>query len=866
MNRLFLVVLLVLISAAPAMAQRARQYSLASAADSGLKASVAIDIIRHNGGIWLSTGKGLQATFDNGQTWFNHSTSTGMVSANVSALFSAGARLWVGTNHTGLVGDGLVNLSDGVSYTDNDGGIWNQIDFGSGPNNIPYVWGGDRVIFDITGAHDTDTFRESTTDWTFFSAFAGGFLASRNNGINWRRIFPSISDSIQFNSADSAPSLRNRYFSCTADTSHGDTLMVWAGTAGGVFQYVYVQPREKLYSKRINRVAFCTSCDTMTRVLIGGAGGVSSGGSKGGPFISRFTNDGLPGNWISAIANPFGRMLVGTGTAADTSTGLALSADGGLTFAPVLVTPSPVGERKMIRDFAVMRNRVYMAAENAGLFVSLDSGGTWTRLLIDSTFATRATNSINAFDVSGDTLRVGTDSGLVLVAMDSLGNFTGRTHIDFAESATSSRRIIKVRTQTFINHTTFLVDSTRIWTCNLQMTPNGRACVGRSNSAPGDPLTFSYYQVATDTSATGLKTYDVNFLGDTAVVAGSQGARFTAIGANPALNFTVADSISPSIHMSYDTILTMEVRGDTVVMGSNRAVAFSVDRGKKFRVYRGNIDTLSADFVVNYTVLNTLNGPPISRYGLTGDFVPAMGVQYRPGQPSQVWFSGRPVEPGTPGIAKTRYDSTGRMSLLSMNLTDYAWNFEFDSNIVYAATNAGLLRHIDEGATLDSITWDTVALVDPSTGDTLVASGTPVYAVRKSGGYLWVGTEDGTVRIDALGNQRLFMPVDSTTPKDQVYAFPAPFFPDQGGTVDFHFVVDEAGPVTVEVYDFAMNLVARPIDKVQYAAGTYPSGSQQGRTWDGRNGRGDIVAVGVYYFKVILPGGTTHWGKLAVLP
>ncbi|MBI5266756.1 MAG: hypothetical protein HY851_05935 [candidate division Zixibacteria bacterium] len=865
MTRLLVAVLLVLLCISPTLAQHASLYDLAALADSGLRAGVAIEIVRHGGGIWMASGKGLQVTFDHGLTWLNHHTGTGLVSDNVSALFSTGSRLWIATNHTGSIGSGLVNLSDGVTYTDDNGGVWTQIDFGGGGLNIPYVWGGDRLIFDITGAHDTDTYRFQGVDWTFFTAFAGGFLASRDNGTHWRRIYPSSSDSIQFNTPGQAPSLRNRYFAAAADTSHGDTLIVWTGTAGGVIQYTFVQPREKLFSKQINGIAFCTSCDTMTRVLLGGNGGVSIGGPKGGPFVSRFESDGLPGRWISAIANVNGRVLVGTGTAADTSTGLAISTDAGATFVPVSVSPAPIGAGKSIRDFAVIRDRIYMAAEGAGMFVSADTGANWTALLIDSLAPARATNAANAFDVSGDTLRVGTDSGLVMIAMDSLGNFTARDHVEFAESDSSSRRIIRVRTQQFINDSTLLVDSTRIWTCNRPMTPAGRSMVGRSKSGSGSSLVFDHYQV--EATADQLTTYDVNFLGDTAIVVGTGGARYTATGANPASTFAVSDSVSSSLNMSSDSIKTIVVRGDTLVLGSNRAVAFSTNRGKKFRLYRANTDTLSADLAVNYTVLNTLN-TTFSRFGLTGDFVPAVGVQLRSGQPAQAWFSGRPVDAGTPGITKTRYDSTGKMALLSMNEKDFAWNFEFDGDTVYAATNAGLLRHIDAGPTLDSIAWDTIALVNGLTNDTLVAPGTPVYAVRKNGNYLWVGTEDGTVRIDLsnINSQHLFMPVDSATPKDQVYAFPVPFFPVQGGTLDFHFVVDQPGSVTVEVYDFAMNLVARPIDNVSYAAGIYPNGSQQGRTWDGRNGRGHLVAVGVYYFKVILPGGTTRWGKLAVMP
>jgi hypothetical protein len=825
---------------------------------------VAIDIARHGGGVWLATGKGLQVTFDNGLTWLQYSSATGLVSDNVSALFSTGPRLWIATNHVNRVINRLTTISDGVSYTDDDGGAWTQTDFGSGGLNIPYVWGGDRAIFDITGAHDTDTYRSVGVDWTFFTAFAGGFLASRDNGVNWRRIFPTTGDSIQFFTAGQAPSLRNRYFSCAADTSHGDSLFVWSGTAGGVFQYIYVQPGEKLFSRAINRVAFCATCGTGTTSLIGGSGGVSVGKITGGPFVTRFVADGLPGNWISAITEIGGRILVGTGSDSATSAGLALSTDGGNTFTPV-VSPALTGAGKTVSDFATMRNRLYMAAQQAGMYVSTDTGANWTPLLIDSLAPTRATNVVNAFDVWGDTLRVGTDSGLVLIAMDSLGNFQSRTHFGFAESDSSSRRIIRIRTQQFLHDTTLVLDSTTIWTCHLPVTLSGRPMVGRSTKDTLGAVVFSHYQVNS-------VTYDVNFLGDSAFVVGSNGARYARYGDNPATAFSVADSVSPSTNLNSDTLTLMEVRGDTIIIGSKRGLAFSTNRGKKFRVYRGNLDTLSADVVVNHTVANTLN-TRFQRYGLTGDFVPAMAVRYGGGGPAEVWFSGRPVDAGFPGISKTISvtDSTGtHRQMLAMNEDDFAWNFEFVDSSVYAATNAGLLHHRGIGPTDTLISWDTVALVDSLTSDTLIKPGTPVYAVRRdsTSTYLWVGTEDGTVRIDLAtpGNKKLFNPVDSASPKDQVYAFPVPFYPQQGDAVDFHFVVDQPGSVTVEVYDFAMNLVARPINGVYYAAGIYPNGSTQGRTWDGHNGRGDVVAVGVYYFKVILPGGVERWGKLAVLP
>ena len=190
----------------------------------------------------------------------------------------------------------------------------------------------------------------------------------------------------------------------------------------------------------------------------------------------------------------------------------------------------------------------------------------------------------------------------------------------------------------------------------------------------------------------------------------------------------------------------------------------------------------------------------------------------------------------------------------------------FAGDSTFAATNGGLLLHRGNFADSSRFDWDTVSLVDAS-GVALIDSGEAIFAVEVIKDTLWVGTSDGTIRIDLSDPSygQLFQVVDSTTSRDEVYAFPVPFSPRRQ-TVDFHFVIDEDGPVTIEIYDFAMNLVARPIDNEFYPAGIYPSGMTQGKTWDGHNGKGVIVAVGIYYFKVEQSGGPTRWGKIAVIP
>ena len=162
-----------LVVAGGVSAQRVTHYDIAAVADSGLKSTVAIDLANYYSGIWLATGKGLQFSLDDGLTWLQYSSANGLVSNNVSAMNPVGNRLWVATNHNEPAGDQLATFSDGPSFTDDGGNLWTQIDFGSSGLNIPYVWGGDRTIFDITGMRDIDTYNNGGTDWMFFTAFDG---------------------------------------------------------------------------------------------------------------------------------------------------------------------------------------------------------------------------------------------------------------------------------------------------------------------------------------------------------------------------------------------------------------------------------------------------------------------------------------------------------------------------------------------------------------------------------------------------------------------------------------------------------------------------------------------------------------------
>ena len=200
-----------------------------------------IDIIEHNNGVWLIHNRGLNFTFDNGYIWLHCDTGQGLVSQLLSSIYPQGTRLWIASNHDTLVEENTLLASDGLSSSDDNGENWHQVNFGPEGLDIPKVWGLGCTIYDITG--DIDIVRN--LNWLFIGAYYGGFLGSQDGGNNWRRLYASADDSIQYNTEE-IPSLRNLYFACVADTSHGDSLFVWTGTASGIFQYCFAWPKDTL--------------------------------------------------------------------------------------------------------------------------------------------------------------------------------------------------------------------------------------------------------------------------------------------------------------------------------------------------------------------------------------------------------------------------------------------------------------------------------------------------------------------------------------------------------------------------------------------------------------------------------------------
>lgn len=110
--------------------------------------------------------------------------------------------------------------------------------------------------------------------------------------------------------------------------------------------------------------------------------------------------------------------------------------------------------------------------------------------------------------------------------------------------------------------------------------------------------------------------------------------------------------------------------------------------------------------------------------------------------------------------------------------------------------------------------------------------------------------ETGSGRIDllaALGN-----PAPSRASLT-TYNYPNPFHPDQDGGTTLVFLLDQPIGCTIRLYDVARDLVWKKIlDQSETVSG------KNEIIWNGRNGNGDVVANGSYFYRV-----ETSSGKLS---
>jgi hypothetical protein len=193
-----------------------------------------------------------------------------------------------------------------------------------------------------------------------------------------------------------------------------------------------------------------------------------------------------------------------------------------------------------------------------------------------------------------------------------------------------------------------------------------------------------------------------------------------------------------------------------------------------------------------------------------------------------------------------------------------AYDFSFRDSVAYIATNKGVFRTSDGGASFDQVT----DIVEEETRRILAT--TSFFSVGSIDDTVYVGTADGLAwtmdnastpfgsiwRID-----RAYQPLSSPS---ETYAYPNPFSPNSE-PVRIHYAVSQAGSnltagVRIEIFDFGMNRVRTLINQaLRDTDGEYDE------LWDGTNDAGTVVANGVYFYRVDAGNAEPAFGKIIVM-
>ena len=682
-----------------------------------------------------------------------------------------------------------------------------------------------------------------------FTSNIGGLFASFNNGETWRNIYYSIRDSVYKNNPGQHT---NHYFSAVVDTFHNDSIVVWGGTPSGLMRYVYAPDSARLNSNNIINMAAADGF-----VFICGDSGLTTLNfvNSRENFGSTVVADGLPGMAVSSAVFANDRLFVGTlDSLGGDGSGLAISDDTGLTFHTTYTgLDNLIGPNKYPVDFILVDDVVFMAGFEGGLYKTIDTGSSWTAIALDADPAS-GRNAVHSLDLDSAYLWIGTDSGLVRLTLDLDNNaaVVDDTNIVFTDTPTTGGRAAKVKVQKFYGDDD-IYDSTAVWTILHPL-----------DTAVGEYGLFYSMDLGAnwdiDASKMGWPMFDIEFVDSLIYVVGQNNLSTSPNRLSwlfiPGIE--ISDSTDQSLaNLSGMDINAIEIVNDSIYLASEHGLAVSPAGSLEWKIFLSDLDPQHYSSAERITFEDSL----------TGDWTIALDIQP---SANKIWASTLPGDParGNIGISAISLDGN---TVEKKYFGSKVWNFAFDGINIFAASNAGLLFSSNDGAT-----WDTLDIsghvVTYDNFEPFNLNYVSVYGVMVEENNLWIGTEQGGGRIDLVD---LYMGIDSweifRDSVSGVFAYPVPFSPygfgedvqeDNSNLLKFNYKLNQAGYVTIEVFDFAMNLVKTVTNSEFRTAGSYSVSD----LWNGRNEWNKIVAVGIYYFKISVSTGEVYWGKLAIMP
>ncbi|MEZ5358337.1 MAG: FlgD immunoglobulin-like domain containing protein [Candidatus Zixiibacteriota bacterium] len=804
--------------------------------DSGLKGNSFIDIVYNDGVIWMATGKGLSYTTDFGETWYTHNIGTGMASDEPSAVFGRPGQIWAACSYSVLYGGVSYPFGAGINFSTDNGLNWTLYE----PDEASAYA---KLVYDLTGYGIS----------TYAACFYGGFIVSHNNGATWSHVYYSPADSSDYVADNWADLESGRYYACAVDSLHADSLFLYGGTARGINKFIFVPRRVKMGGNNVSSIA-----GSEEYYYIGHENGISQADTAMGKFYTCSYNHGLPINGYARKLVYFGgRILAGMADKSnDNGRGIYVLEDANqqwtgldsvltgeaLSIWTHLMTEPFEGADGGVYDFKALNDSVlFVAAGDSGIYMTLDSGQTWERFYTDSSdmAQTTLTNQILSVDATSDTLYLGTKGGLIKASYVPPFTIDSTIYLQFAEDDSTGSMVTCVR-----HHEG---DTVFTWVAVAPHPDSGG--IGNYSTIQiidaDTNLIWAVYSITPQTI-----TNDIIITDSATTFATSTGLR-----GNYNLNQPIVTNFvySPKDDTTGLTIVNSEFQSLALVDGH----LFAGSNGgwgrrrtdSDWSIVRANTNSLTHDLAVAKTAVSS---------GLPGNWVTAIAVQDRAAD-TLLWAACRAVSDTVTQYTGVGYSSDFGDSWTVALQNEFVWNFAFDNDGgIYAAASGGLFY-----STGDPDVWQRAEIIDFVTKDTIWEE-TEVYSVEVVDSILWVGTSFGLAYrplndVDGWTISRVFKPTESD---EDVFAAPVPFSPLlTDGRLTIHYPVVESAEITITIYDFAMNLVATVAENR-----SRPAGEDYFETWDGYNEDGDMVATGVYYFKVSYSTGEEHWGKLAIIP
>jgi hypothetical protein len=308
-----------------------------------------------------------------------------------------------------------------------------------------------------------------------------------------------------------------------------------------------------------------------------------------------------------------------------------------------------------------------------------------------------------------------------------------------------------------------------------------------------------------------------------------------------------------------DTLLLHPIYPHFDPRDNNNFLAFSVYAQDSDTIWCGtaggiNRSTDGGSSWVRFTHQNELK--PI-----LGNWVIAVGLQTI-GSTHRVWTTNWKADDPNE-MYGVSYTDDGGLTWTNVLPGVKAYKFAFKDSIAYIAGDDGIFRTSDGGLSFSCFS----TISDPSSHNIL--SNVSIYTVDVYHDTVFVGTADGLAStIDNATNVfgstwKIYRTYEQVGTANKTYAYPNPFSPAVE-QVRIHYGASSTSAgtrtVTIDIFDFGMNRVRTLINDAPR-----DKNREFDEIWNGKTDGGDVVANGVYIYRVKSDDQDAIYGKILVI-